>query len=182
MVSRVLKRAELEFALWVGHWSNWSLLLLSADNLGSTSSSSINIQFGVAGSVSGSTLINMLRWKWCASLVFCSWTISFCHHVLVGKVSTLCANLIPVPSQTKIFFCCDMLSRGSFDATVMCLPPTSLINSELSLHDMQRNSCKVQQRPEAKGSCNGDRDWIRCRVRQGGWKRGVRLPRLPVGI
>jgi len=50
-----------------------------------------------------------------------------------------------------------MLSRGSFDATVMCLPPTSLINSELSLHDMQRNSCKVQQRPEAKGSCNGDR-------------------------
>ena len=50
-----------------------------------------------------------------------------------------------------------MLSRGSFDATVMCLPPTSLINCELSLHDMQRNSCKVQQRPEAKGSCNGDK-------------------------
>ena len=106
---------------------------------------------------------------------------------LPSRCSRLCIDFLresyPVPSQTKIFWC-DMLRRGSFDATVMCLPPTSPINSELSLHDWQGNSCKVQQRPEARGLAMETRDRIRCRVRQGGWKRGVRLPlpRLPVGI
>ena len=73
---------------------------------------------------------------------------------LPSRCSRLCIDFLresyPVPSQTKIFWC-DMLRRGSFDATVMCLPPTSPINSELSLHDWQGNSCKVQQRPEARG-------------------------------
>jgi hypothetical protein len=76
------------------------------------------------------------------------------HQLLPSRCSRLCIHFLresyPVTCQTKIF-CCDMLSRGSFDATVTCLPRTSLISSELSLHDMRGNSCRVQQRPEARG-------------------------------
>jgi len=110
------------------------------------------------------------------------------HQLLPSRFSRQSIDFMresyPCTQPNQDIFCCDMLSRGSFDATVMCLPPTSPINSELSLHDWQGNSCKVQQRPEARGLAMETRDRIRCRVRQGGWKRGVRLPlpRLPVGI
>lgn len=156
MVTRVLKRAEAEFGLWVGHQSDWSSAAVVL--LDQPADEALN---SILCDPFWEYLTVTLRWKRCAGLVFCSWTMSFLSSwslpLIVSYVSIFPVNLILEPSKPRDIFLVIWWAEPFLMRFASCRGRPRCTSSELmickesfaeSSRDQGSWSCKKGQWPD----------------------------------